>query len=299
MVAPTPNQQTGPDRTPDELPPVVTVDWLKARLDDGQDSDALVLVDVRWYLDGRSGHDAYRAGHIPGAVFVDLDSDLAAPADAIRGRHPLPTPEDFAAALGRAGVGDSTPVVAYDDTGGGSAARLVWMLRVLGCPAALLDGGLPAWDGTVATGDETQPETTRTARSWPSDRFLDTATVHALLDDPTALLVDARARGRYTGQEPASVDPRPGHVPGAHNAPWQDLLDTSGELGSPERVRNRFTALGIPDDGRSPIAYCGSGVSACLDLIAMEHAGLPAGRLYVGSWSAWGADRSLPNETTP
>ncbi|QVQ54871.1 sulfurtransferase [Spiractinospora alimapuensis] len=281
------------------MPPIVTVDWLRHHVETGPTPDDLALVDVRWYLDGRSGLDAYRAGHIPGAVFVDLDTDLAAPADSVNGRHPLPTPDDFAAALGRAGVGDATPVVAYDDTGGGSAARLVWMLRVLGLPAALLDGGLPAWDGDVATGDEFRPPTARTTLPWPDDRFLDTATVRGLLDDPSTLLVDARARGRYTGQEPAAVDPRPGHVPGAYNAPWQDLLDASGQLGSPERVRARLTELGVPDDARNPIAYCGSGVSACLDLVAMEHAGLPAGRLYVGSWSAWGADHTLPNETTP
>src|SRR5690625_5264870 len=128
------------------LPAVVSPEWLSRHYDE------VLVVDVRWYLDGRSGYEAYLAGHLPGAVFADVDSDLAASATAAGGRHPLPDPADFAASLAALGIGDTTPVVAYDDSGGSTAARLVWMLRVLGSSAALLDGGIDAWTGTLDTG---------------------------------------------------------------------------------------------------------------------------------------------------
>ncbi len=186
-----------------------------------------VLCDVRWYLDGRSGREAYEAGHLPGAVFVDLDRDLTAPPSTTQGRHPLPTAEAFAAALGALGVGPDDAVVAYDDSGGMSAGRLVWMLRVLGQPAALLDGGIGAWDGPLEAGSATRPPVECPVRPWPDGAFAD------------------------------------------------DLRAHYEELGVGE-------AAGV-------VAYCGSGVSACHDLLAMEHAGLGRGRLYVGSWSQWSA----------
>lgn len=274
----------------EHLPVAVSPDWLLAHPDEAS------VVDCRWYLDGRSGRDAYLGGHLPGAVFADVDADLAAPASAEGGRHPLPAPEDFAAALGRLGIGDDTAVVAYDDAGGSVAARLVWMLRVLGTPAALLDGGLQAWSGPLESGPRTPEPAHRTPRDWPADRIADTAELRARLADPAHLVLDARTHGRYTGAAPAPVDPRAGHIPGARSAAWQDNLAEDGRLAPAGELRERFAALGA-DSARTITAYCGSGVTACHDLLALERAGYTGARLYPGSWSAWGADPALPLET--
>lgn len=279
------------ERFSTQLPVAVPADWLAERLGAGN----LAVVDVRWYLDGRSGRDAYLGGHLPGAVFLGIDSDLSAAPTASGGRHPLPDPADFASALGAAGIGDETAVVAYDDTGGGSAGRLVWMLRALGSPAALLDGGIGAWPGPLETGEVTPPRAQRTPVPWPADRIIDTAEVQTAVSD-TGVLLDARAEGRYTGEAPASVDKRPGHIPGARSAPWQGNLNDDGRFASPERLRQRFTALGVADEAPAT-AYCGSGVSACHNLLALEHAGFTKSRLYVGSWSAWTSDPDRPAET--
>ncbi|XKK37344.1 sulfurtransferase [Nocardiopsis sp. ARC36] len=275
---------------PSSLPVAVSADWLR------EHRDQVVLVDSRWYLDGRSGRDAYRAGHLPGAVFADVDTDLAAPAGPGVGRHPLPSPEDFAEALGRLGVGDSARVVAYDDAGGSVAARLVWMLRALGTPAAFLDGGMRTWTGGLEEGETVPLPVHRTARPWPPELVVDTDTVLAETGEPGDLLVDARAYARFTGERPAPVDARPGHVPGARSAEWTANLDSDGLLAAPEVLRERFASLGA-DSARTITAYCGSGVTACHDLLALEHAGYAGARLYPGSWSRWGGDDSLPAET--
>ncbi|WP_017573076.1 sulfurtransferase [Nocardiopsis halotolerans] len=275
---------------PLNLPVAVSADWLR------EHRDQVVLVDSRWYLDGRSGREAYRAGHLPGAVHADVDTDLAAPASPGGGRHPLPSPTDFADALGRLGVGDDATVIVYDDAGGSVAARLVWMLRVLGTPAAFLDGGVQAWNGELEEGDVTPRPTHRTPLPWPADRVVHTDTVRAETADPAHLLLDARARGRYTGERPAPVDARAGHVPGARSAEWTGNLGDDGLLASPEILRERFAALGA-DSADTVTAYCGSGVTACHDLLALEHAGYPGARLYPGSWSRWGGDDALPVET--
>ncbi|MFW6640071.1 sulfurtransferase [Nocardiopsis algeriensis] len=272
------------------LPVAVSSDWLLAHRDD------VSVVDSRWYMDGRSGRDAYLAGHIPGAVFADVDTDLAAPASPEGGRHPLPSAADFARTLGRLGIGDRARVVVYDDAGGSVAARLVWMLRVLGTPAAFLDGGLQTWAGELEEGEHTPPAVHRTPQHWPADRIVHTDTVLAGTSDPRQLILDARARGRYTGEQPAPVDARPGHVPGARSAEWTGNLGPDGLLASPEALRERFAALGA-DGTRTVTVYCGSGVTACHDLLALEHAGHSGARLYPGSWSLWGGDDSLPVET--
>lgn len=252
----------------------------------------LVVADVRWYLDGRDGRAAYEAGHLPGAVWVDLDAALAAHGLApTEGRHPLPDPDAFAASMNALGIGDDTVVVAYDDTGGMTAGRLVVMLRMLGCDAGLLDGGLGAWDGPVETGWVAPTPATFTSRSWPTERL---ATADEVAAHPGAggVLIDARARERFTG-EVAVVDPRPGHVPGARNAPWTSVLGADGRLRPVDELRAHFAALGI-DARREVIASCGSGVSACMNLVALEHAGLAPARLYVASWSGWAADPDRP-----
>jgi len=265
------------------VPPVVDFQWV----------NELVLADVRWYLDGRDGEEAYRSGHLPGAVFVDLERWLAGPPGTGRGRHPLPPPETFALGMSSLGIGDDTVVVAYDDDGGGVAARLVWMLRATGHEAALLDGGLQSWDGTLETRAPVLAAAQFAPRPWPPERL-------AGIDDATAssnVVLDARSPERYSGQvEP--VDPRAGHIPAARNLPWKGNLDGTGRFLSREALRERFSAAGV-SVGAPVVSYCGSGVTACHNLLALAAAGLPAGVLYPGSWSAWAAEASRPAATGP
>lgn len=262
----------------------------------------MVLADVRWYLDGRDGRAAFEQGHLPGAQWVDLDRALAASGrPATQGRHPLPDPADFAAAMTALGIGDDSTVVAYDDTGGLTAGRLVVMLRMLGRDAALLDGGLALWPGPLRTGAAAPPDATAapfTAQAWPAERLADADEVAAVATGGGAVL-DARAHERFTG-EVTAIDPRPGHVPGARSAPWSAVLGDDGRLQSVERLQAYFADLGVSAesvDRGEVITSCGSGVSACMNLIAMEHAGLPAARLYVASWSGWSADPDRPVAT--
>ena len=265
--------------------PLVTGEWLAAHADDVR------IVDVRWYLDGRSGREAYAAGHLPGAVFLDIDRDLAAPATEQDGRHPLPTPEHFAAVLGRAGIAEGQPVVAYDDTGGSIAARLWWMLHVLGEPVAVLDGGLAAWPGDLVTAAPSVDPVARRPREWPPGRFVTADQVAAA---PGAV-IDARTAARYAHGDP-SIDPRPGHIPGALSLPWAGNLDeATGRFSSPPTLAARYRAAGVDD--HPVIAYCGSGVTSCHTLLALTVLGRDDRALYTGSWSQWGADRSRPAET--
>lgn len=263
------------------LEPLVSADWLAEHL------GRVRLLDVRWYLDGRSGRAAYREGHLPGAVWLDVDSELSGWASPAAGRHPLPTAEQFAAVLGRVGIAEGTPVVAYDDAGGSNAARLWWMLHVLGEPAAVLDGGLPGWPHALETTLPDVAPVVRTPRPWPADRFVGADDVAAT----EAVIYDARTAERYAHGDPA-IDPRPGHIPGAVSAPWAANLAEDGRLRPPEDLR-RLYAAGAE---RGAIAYCGSGVTACLDLLAMEAAGITGTALYAGSWSQWGSDPSRPAE---
>jgi thiosulfate/3-mercaptopyruvate sulfurtransferase len=259
-----------------------------------------VLADVRSYLDGRSGQAAYEEGHLPGAVFVDLEEDLSGhdrpPGE---GRHPLPAPEDFAAAMGARGIGDDTPVVAYDDTGGMTAGRLVVMLRMLGHPAALLDGGLAAHPGPLVTGPGERPVPRPfTARPWPHERLADADQVASLAASPEGRVLDARAGERFTG-EVTLIDPRPGHIPGACSAPWSAVLDgTTSRFREPDDLFEYYSALGI-DEQTDVVSSCGSGVSACMNVLAFERAGLPPPRLYVASFSGWSADPERDVELGP
>ncbi len=259
-----------------------------------------VVADVRWYLDGRDGLAAFEAGHLPGALWVDLEGALAAhDRPATEGRHPFPTPEAFAAAMGALGIGDDSLVVAYDDAGGMTAGRLVTMLRMLGCDAAVLDGGLTVWTSegrSVVDGPAPAPTpAVFTPRPWPTDRLADADETLAQAAAGGAVL-DARAAERFTG-EVALIDPRPGHVPGARNAPWASVLGPDGRMKSPDELRRHYAALGA-DEGQA-IAYCGSGVSACMNVLAMERAGLTPPRLYVASWSGWSSDPDRPAELGP
>lgn len=254
------------------IPPVVGASWLEAHPE-------AVLADVRWYLDGRSGRAAYEAGHMPGAVFVELEEWLAAPTSPDEGRHPFPEPEVFARGMGSLGIGDGDAVVAYDDEGGVIAARLVWMLRVTGHDAALLDGGL---QGPLERTSVAREPARFTARPWPADRF-------ASMDDaadPAGVAIDARQRERFEGREANPVDPRSGHIPGARSVPVREHLGTDGRLLPDEALRERLAAAGVVP-GASVVSYCGSGVTACHNLLVMEHLALGPGRLYPGSWSQW------------
>lgn len=273
------------------IDPVVTTQWLRDRIaaSNAEGAGDVVVADVRWYLDGCSGREAYLRGHLPGAVFVDLDGCLAGRGGPLVGRHPLPAPEVFAAGMRRAGISDATTVVAYDDAGGVIAARLVWMLRVTGHDAALLDGGLGGYEGPLDDGEVTRPPGAFSPVDWPSDRL-------AGIDDlegPGLVLLDARDRSRFEGGvEP--IDPRRGHIPGARNLPCRENLDADGTILPPSKLRERFAAAGV-NDATAVVSYCGSGVTACFNLLALELAGFPPGRLFPGSWSQYShaADRPV------
>jgi thiosulfate/3-mercaptopyruvate sulfurtransferase len=266
------------------IPPILTVSDLA-------DHPDAVIADVRWYLDGRSGLAAYEAGHLPGAVFVDLERDLStAGMPPSAGRHPFPEPDRFAAAMSSLGIGDGSTVIAYDDTGGMTAGRLVVMLRMLGRDAALLDGGIRDWRGTLMTGPGAVPEPLPfTPTPWPLDRLADADQTASLAGSPAAVVLDARSNDRFTGAV-TQIDPRPGHIPGARNAPWSAVVDPATHRIRPaDELRAHYSALGA-SDADTVVTYCGSGVSACLNVIGMEHAGLPPARLYVASFSGWSSD---------
>lgn len=259
------------------------------------DVRSALLCDVRWSLDGSEGHGTYLRGHVPGAVFVDLDADLAGPASVVGGRHPLPEPAAFAAALGRRGIDADRPVVAYDTLGGAVAARLVWMLRAVGQPAAVLAGGLAAWGGPLEDGEVRRAPVVRLPVPWPPRAVADADDVAALAAGD-GVVVDVRTADRFRGlAEP--VDAAAGHVPGAVNLPIADHLDARGHPLIAEQLRGRYAAVGV--DGSVPVAVsCGSGVNACFAALALGELGIDA-RLYPGSWSAWSADPSRPVATGP
>jgi thiosulfate/3-mercaptopyruvate sulfurtransferase len=254
------------------IPPVVDAVWIS-------EHPEVVVADVRWYLDGRSGAAAFAEGHLPGAVFVDLDRWLAAPSDPRHGRHPLPDPEVFARGMGEAGIADDSTVIAYDDMGGVNAARLVWLLRATGHAAALLDGGLAAAGEPLESGAVTRAPARFAARPWPAERL-------AGIDElDSGVLLDARARNRFAGDfEP--VDPRPGHIPGARNLPAAEMLGADTRLLPAAELRRQVRTAGV-GEGDAVIASCGSGVTACHTLLVLEALGLPLGRLFPGSYSQW------------
>ena len=256
----------------------------------------IVIVDCRWYLDGRSGVDAHAAGHLPGALFVDLDQWLAGPPSPEAGRHPLPEPAIFARGMSEAGIGDDATVVVYDDAGGVIAARLVWMLRALGLEAAVLDGGLDAWRRShpgehLEAGAVDAAPASFTERPWPAHLLATIDETQSAAADGSALVLDARTVDRYRG-ESEPVDARPGHIPGAAHLSCRDNVAADGTLLGIETLRDRLTSLGASD--HPVISYCGSGVTACHTLLVLEHVGLAPGRLYPGSWSQYAADSSRP-----
>lgn len=246
----------------------------------------LRIVDVRWVLGGPGrGRESYDAGHLPGAIFVDLDTDLVA-ADG-PGRHPLPSPGDFRSRLQRAGIGSGHDVVAYDDVGGWVAARLWWMLDNLGHDrVAILDGGYQAWvaEGFPTTVDVPAMPAARLTLAGSWTRTIDRAGLVERLG--SVVLLDARAGPRYRG-ETEPIDPVPGHIPTARNAPTEGNLRPDGRLLGPIELAARFRALGADGSDGPVVTSCGSGVSACFNSLAMRIAGLPDPLLYPGSYSDW------------
>jgi thiosulfate/3-mercaptopyruvate sulfurtransferase len=275
-----------------ELPgPLVTPDWLDEHLG----APGLVVADCRWYADG-SGRARFERTHLPGAVFVDADADLAAPPEGGRGRHPLPSPGDFAETMSALGIGDADAVVAYDDAGGSIASRLWWMLDATGHRAAVLDGVLSAWDGPLETGPVSRPRSVFTPHTWAAQRVVDTPAAVEIVGQGDGVLIDARSGERYRG-EAEPIDARAGHIPGAVNAPWASNLDPdTGRFLPPGELRRRYEALGVRDAGGA-VAYCGSGLTATHDVLAMRVAGLGTARLYEGSWSGWSHDPDRPGST--
>lgn len=260
------------------------------------------IVDCRFDLhDEGWGRDQYRAAHIPGAVYASLNDDLSGPRTGRNGRHPLPSLEALTATLGRLGIGATTQVVAYDQDSGMYASRLWWLLRFAGHTAVtVLDGGWAAWtrEGRPTRGgDERRPRADFVLASGGEYPVL-IDEVSAAVGDPSRVLIDARAPERYEGRvEP--IDRVPGHIPTAVNHFYKTNLTEQGMMLPPETLREQFTRVLAGHDPEQAIMYCGSGVTACQNLLAMEHAGLHGARLYCGSWSEWSSDPSRPIETGP
>lgn len=272
--------------------PLVSGEWLAAHVNE------VAIFDSRSYMDGRVAHDAFVAGHIPGAVFVDLNNDVSAPAAAPGqpgGRHPFPDPAAFAAAMGRLGYDASRPAVIYDDVAGGMAARLWFMLRLLDIDAAILDGGLMAYPESLETGPVAPTPATFDQRPWPANRLVVADDVQGRLDEG-GTVIDARNATRYAGT-PNTIDDRYGHIPGASSFAWEDNVDDfTGQMLTIEQLHMRFAdVVTAASDGDTPrvVAYCGSGVTACHNLLALELLGVEAD-LYVGSWSEWGSNHDRP-----
>ncbi|HSQ82107.1 MAG TPA: sulfurtransferase [Casimicrobiaceae bacterium] len=261
------------------------------------DDPAFVVVDVRHDLvqPERFGIEQYEQGHVPGAVFAHLDSDLSAPMTGRNGRHPLPTPEFAAAVFGRLGIDASKQVVAYYQDQGAYASRLWWMLRWLGHEAvAVLDGGFARWtrDGHPVSKESRRPQATR----FNPRNVLPTVSatgIAASLSRRSLVLLDARSAERYRGDfEP--LDRVAGHIPGALNRPYTRNITADGTFRSPQELRADFESMLHGRSADDLVHYCGSGVSACHNVLAMTVAGYPLTRLYPGSWSEWSADPQRP-----
>ena len=256
----------------------------------------VILLDVRWRLGADDPRGEYAAAHIPGARYVDLEGDLSGPPDEQAGRHPLPSMEQFTRTAARWGVRPSSPVVVYDDNGGMSAARAWWLLRWIGHePVQVLDGGLGAW---LAAGGPV----TADAQTWepapPAEvhrrSSMPTVDADEIVDGRVDVLLDARATARFRGDE-EPIDRVAGHIPGALSAPTTDNLQADGRFRGADELRARFARLGV-QPGRRVAVYCGSGVTAAHEILALELAGMTA-ELFAPSWSGWIADRQRPVAT--
>jgi len=275
---------------------LVSTEDLAKHLDD----PSWIVLDCRFTLtDSEAGRLAYQKNHIPGARYVHLDEDLSAPITESSGRHPLPDPQLFADKLRRLGVGINKQVVVYDDSFGAMAVRAWWMLRWLGHPGvALLDGGYPKWmrEKRVITAELPELLNGQCACLPEPTQIVSAEDVLKALNSSEHLIIDARPERRFSGEfEP--LDPVAGHIPGSINWPFDENLDIDGTYLPPEALRENFQALLKGRPAWQIIHSCGSGVTACHNLLAMEIAGLPGSRLYPGSWSEWIRDPSRPIAT--
>lgn len=275
------------------LTALVDTGTLARRLDDPD----WVVFDCRHDLTApERGRAEYAQSHIPGARFLHLDEDLSAPKTGRNGRHPLPDPDRLMKKLGEAGVDPRKQVVAYDAQGGMPASRLWWLLRWLGhLPVAVLDGGWNQWlaEGRAQSSEAPQPRPVRFDGSARNDYWVGAHFVRDHLGDETTILIDGRAPDRFRGQN-ETIDPVGGRIPFARNRFYRDNLDASGRFKAPEMLKAEFLAVLGASGPQQAVHYCGSGVSACHNLLAMEVAGLRGARLYPGSWSEWIADPSRP-----
>lgn len=295
---------TANDRNKNGFDSVVSVEWLHERL--GRKD--VFIADCRFDLaDAEAGRRSFEEAHIPGAVYFNLDEDLSAPPQGSGGRHPLPPVATFVARFEERGIGDDVTVVCYDDSGGGMAARLWWMLRYVGHErVALLDGGYEAWTNAGfpvsagadrangAEGEQSREPGRLTVRLQPN-MVATAADVGALSASGKGHIVDSRAPERYRGEvEP--LDPVAGRIPGAVNFPWQDNAGEDGLLLDREALAKRFATLTDGGEG-DVVVHCGSGVTGCVNVLAMERAGMEGVKLYAGGWSDWCSDEDNPVET--
>jgi len=260
----------------------VTPNWLSAHLDHPQ----VVVIDCRFSLASpTAGAEHYMASHIPGAHYLDLNQDLSSPVQRHGGRHPLPNPEAFTAKLSTLGIDSNRLVVVYDDQRLAFAARLWWLLRYYGHDqVVVLDGGLSRWQAEdyAVTAEISQPTPRQFLSQIRTDWIIEIEAIKAATPASPLLLVDSREAERYRGeQEP--IDPVAGHIPGAINYPWQGVTNAEGRLYSPEHQRQRWAEL----PSGQPVVYCGSGVTACVNLLSLAIAGREPAQLYPGSWSDW------------
>ena len=277
------------------MSPLITPNQLEELVNTGAD---ILICDCRYDLvDPNAGREAYNTGHILGAIYVDLGRDLSAAKTGSNGRHPLPSPQAWADTKRRLGINPKTTVIAYDNHGSVYASRLWWMLKASGhAHVQVLDGGLSAWNGSIGA---IPPAIKPLASAIPAQDWIGSVTVNAIeewLTKPEGQsIVDARAEDRFRGEN-ETLDPIGGHIPGALNRFFKHNL-SAGQFKSPEVLRTEFKALLGNTSASDVIHQCGSGVSACHNLLAMEVAGLPGSRMYVGSWSEWCADPKRPIAT--
>jgi thiosulfate/3-mercaptopyruvate sulfurtransferase len=251
------------------------------------------LANVHW------GEAGYASAHLPGALYLHLDRDLSGPITPSSGRHPLPDPEKLANRLGELGVGGDSQVIAYDQGNGAHAARLWWLARWIGIRrVAVLDGGIAAWRvaGLPLETSVREPRPQDLAVDLDTNAWVSTASVDDLRRRPGNLLIDARGAERFAGQN-ETIDPVAGHVPGARNRPFAGNLDGTGRFLPAAELRRHFATLLGSLPAAQVISMCGSGVTACHNLLALEHAGLTGARLYAGSWSEWIRDPHRPVAT--
>jgi thiosulfate/3-mercaptopyruvate sulfurtransferase len=272
---------------------LISIEGLKEHLDD----EKLVVADCRFNLgDPLAGEKSYQEGHVPGAIHFDLKKDLSGVIGEHGGRHPLPPLEEFVQKLSRAGVDETKHVVAYDDQGGSMAARLWWMLQYLGHEnVSVLQGGYSEWvkQGHPTTKDIPAPKQTVFVPHPRPDMVVDIEGVKEKKNNADTVLIDARAPERYRGDaEP--MDKKAGHIPGAENWFWKENVNENGKWKTAEQLKNRFAALKDKDE---IIAYCGSGVSASANVLALKEAGIDKVKLYTGSWSDWSSYDENPVET--